>query len=162
MSNIIIPFKDEFDIEYGNFIDPKGEFVETYDSHEGFAREFINSELPKDISLLFKKWDDLYFYNAAGFLVQVLDWDKIESSPINTITTSSSEPHKRFYNYYLMDWNIVVLPKMKYDQEQDLFVPIIRDFNQILLNHEEDKHEEEIQHIKTLKKDLTSRKLFFK
>ena len=162
MSNIIVPYKNQFDIEYGNYIDPNGEFVETYDSHEGFARKYIPYELPHEISNLFIRWDNIYFYNASGFLVQLLNWDKIESYPINTITTSSYEPHKRFYNFYLMDWNIEVLPKLKYDQDKDLFVPIEYDSNKILLHHEDDKYEEELKHIKTLEKDLQSRKLFFK
>ena len=159
---IIVPYKDDFAIEYGNYIDSKGDFVESYDSHEGFARKIIPYDFSYEIAQLLENWDDIFFYNAAGFLVQILGWDKIESYPLNTITTSSNEPHKRLYNFYLMDWNIEVLPKLKYDKERGLFVPIEHDNSQVLLNHEEDKYEEEIQHIKTLNKDFKSRRLFFK
>jgi hypothetical protein len=45
------------------------------------------------------------------FLVQLVGFDKIETQVRKTITTSSPDFIERFYNYLIMDWNIVKIPK---------------------------------------------------
>lgn len=75
------------------------------------------------------------------------------------ITTTSSTPHKRFYNYYLMDWYIKRVPKMKYDSQSGLF---LFDNSQWRFDNSEEKEaEEEIEEIKS-RVLLKDRYLFFK
>ena len=76
-----------------------------------------------------------------------------------TITTTNPSPHIRFFNYYLMDWNIIEQPQMKYNSDTGLFE---YDKNNSYLRNSEDREaENEINDIKAkvLKKE---RPLFFR
>ena len=88
--------------------------------------EWSQSKLSIDELKLYKKWLKKYsrYYKEASsldFMILFLNYDKVESLKNFTITTSSRIPHVRFYNYYLMDWNIVQLPKVIYDEDTSKF-----------------------------------------
>lgn len=59
--------------------------------------------------------------SALDYMVFVLGFDKIESILSHTITTTCNLPHIRFYNYYLMDWDIQVLTKAYYNSNTNQF-----------------------------------------
>ena len=48
-------------------------------------------------------------------LVQYLDYDSVETQTPRTITTTCINVNERFYNYKLMDFQIVQLPRMIYE-----------------------------------------------
>lgn len=67
----------------------------------------------------------LFSQIADDFLVQFMNFDKIETSMSKTITTSKLNVNETFYNYLLMDYNIKVLPKIVYNKEMKKFEEII-------------------------------------
>lgn len=124
---------------------------------------FKSSKLTKDELILFKLWleSDRYTGNNlfSDFLICLLNFDKVETVMRRAITTTSQAPHKRFYNYYLMDWYIKHVPKMKYDSQSGLF---LFDNSQGRFDNPEEKEaEEEIEEIKS-RVLLKDRYLFFK
>ena len=76
------------------------------------------------------------------------------------ITTTSRQPHIRFYNYYLMDWYIDKKTPMKYNEKTGLF-EYDEPKDWMIYYNEDRKVEDEINEIKAkvLRKD---RHHFFK
>ena len=74
----------------------------------GFLDEKLkNSKIFKDIS------NDL--------LVMMFGYSKIETTISRTITTSVDNIYEEFFNYLLMDFNIVQIPKLMYDEKNNDF-----------------------------------------
>ena len=48
----------------------------------------------------------------SNFLVQILNYDRIRLHCNNSIVTSNSRCYTKYYNYYLMDHDIIHLPKI--------------------------------------------------
>ncbi len=157
---LIVPYEKSLSESRGCFIKPSGEMLLIDNGHEEFAKKYLSNKK------LFTE-DELYLYNEwiknndslSDFLFFVLNYDKVEVSWRKVITTTDINPHIRFYNYYLMDWNIYIERKMYYDLEYHDFKFI--DDQNYLFNYQDRNMEEEIEDIKkkVLKKD---RKLFFK
>lgn len=75
----------------------------------GFLDEKLkNSKIFKDIS------NDL--------LVMMFGYSKIETTISRTITTSVDNIYEEFFNYLLMDFNIVQIPKLMYDEKNNDFI----------------------------------------
>lgn len=171
--SLIIPYKEkELINNEGAFIKPSGEIVFTAGNHEAYAHDYCcgsryssnnSTKLTKEQQELFEQWLDRYEFSKrnlySDFMVYLLSFDKIEIVMREAITTTSLNPHIRFFNYYLMDWNIFEQPPMKYNCDTGLFE---YDRNKSYLGNSEDKAaENEICEIKAkvLKKD---RPLFFR
>ena len=168
--SLIIPYREkELISNEGAFIKPSGEIIFTFGEHERYAHDYCygtsysSTKLTKEQQELFEQWLDRYEFSKrklySDFMVYLLSFDKIETVMRETITTTNSNPHIRFFNYYLMDWNIIEQPSMKYNSDTGLFE---YDKNISYLGTGEDKEvEDEICRIKAkvLKKD---RPLFFK
>ena len=124
---------------------------------------FQTSNLTSQELKLYKKWlithpdPERAFY--ADFLVYALAYDKVETLIKNVITTTSAEPHVRFYNYYLMDWHIYPQKRMVYDENKHLF--ITHDSLIEISDSADREAEEEIEEIKR-KVLLKERPIFFK
>ncbi len=97
--------------------------------------------------------------SLTDFMVLVLDFDKVEIQLRKTITTSSRQPHIRFYNYYLMDWNINIYEKLYYNTNTNRF-DIINP-TPLGLDQEDTDEYYEIEDIKS-KVLIKERNLFFK
>ncbi len=123
---------------------------------------YSSSKLSKDMLELYKKWICVYDSHCihSDFLVFMLSFDKIETKRRKSITTSNENPHIRFYNYYLMDWDIYHFPKMKYNADKNKF-----EFDKVksdyIRNSEDRAAESEIADIKS-KVLVKDRHLFFK
>lgn len=141
-------------------------YVECYNLKK--TRDDINifegSELTKDKIELYKLWKESCLKKDwipremySDFFTQILGFDKVETIRRYTITTSSKNPHIRLYNYYLMDWHIDGISRLKYDYNKNDFV-----LDKSYIPSKEDKEaEEEIKDIKTrVLRD--ERYLFFK
>lgn len=121
---------------------------------------FITSSLSKDQISIYEAWDRLYPSNHIEFMIQVMGWDKVESLSYRNITTSSMNPHIRFFNYYLMDWDITQLERFYYDENDDKFYKQeIHEFS--LQNKNDILYEEKILDIKNKVKSLELRKKYF-
>ena len=167
----------------GAFITPNNEIILTYGEHEGFAAKYCSgidyfysslsdknknpyasSKLTKEQLELYKLWlEQNEFYRRkmrSDFMVFVLGFDKIETIMRRAITTTSRQPHIRFYNYYLMDWYIDKQTPMKYSEETGLF-EYDEPKDWMIYYNEDRKVEDEINEIKAkvLRKD---RHHFFK
>ena len=127
MSKIIL-YDDTLEFGKTAFITPKDEIIITDVKHEIFAQNYCEgdiSKLTKEELILYKYWLEQNDFNKArrcsDFLVDVLGFDKIVKNVGKTITTTTALPHIRFYNYYLMDWNIDVRKRTIFNEETHIF-----------------------------------------
>ena len=51
-------------------------------------------------------------------------YSKIETTISRTITTSVDNTYEEFFNYLLMDFNIVQIPKLMYDEKININIQI--------------------------------------
>ncbi len=124
---------------------------------------FEGSQLTKKELEEYKLWLQKKDRDKKGldvdFLVYVLALDKVERVLHDIITTTASEPHVRFFNYYLMNWNISLQNRLIFDPQNGTFRPQ-NDF--IAMSTELDREaEEEIESIKA-KVHIKERPYFFK
>lgn len=118
-----------------------------------YAKNYYNLD-----SIFMEKFLKLGLSASADYLVQLLDFDKVERLP-KTITTSKISINKAFFNYLIMDYNIVQIPKV-------LPNPTTGDFgyfnsNEYIEFNEEKEYEEEIKLIKQ-NIPLNKRRMYFK
>lgn len=172
MSSIIT-----YDFNLGNgdgaFITPNNEIILTYGEHERFAAKYCSgrdlffsnksenpssSKLTKEQLELYKLWlQKNEFYRRkmhSDFMVFVLGFDKIETIMRRAITTTSRQPHIRFYNYYLMDWYIESHKRRIYNEKTGHF-EIDNSSDEIIKYRKDREIADEINEIKSrvLKKD---------
>jgi hypothetical protein len=124
---------------------------------------FRSSQLSKSQLAKYKWWLEHYGKNqkdlCVDFLVYVLAFDKVERLVHDVITTTAAEPHVRFFNYYLMDWNISVQNRIIYDYKKGEYRRLDYHFFE---NDDLDREaEEEINEIKA-KVLIKDRPYFFK
>ena len=67
------------------------------------------------------EWDRMYFLAHRDILVNLIGFDKIETTLPKTISTTKVNINEAFFNYLIMDYNIVSLPKLVYDSEKNDF-----------------------------------------
>ncbi len=160
--SIIIPYKGErLYNQEGAFITPKGEIIYTYGDHEKYSLDYCENCLTKEEQELYDLWlegeGSHHWHRYADFMVLILQFDKVEIIRRECITTTSPIPHVKYYNYYLMDWNIdtTLCPKI-YNYETKRF-----QFKENRDWYYDGIAEEEINNIKKrVKKE--DRHLFFK
>ena len=150
----------------GAFIKPDGNFLLLKDNnHELFAqnycightlqkneiiKDFSNTQLNETQIYLFRQWLNKVYYNENNkytildFYVLCLRFDKAEKIVRHTITTSSTTPHIRFYNYYLMDYIINCKNPLQFDPTTNVF---FEQPNMLQYSYEDREAEEEIKEI---------------
>lgn len=90
------------------------------------------------------------------FAVQTIGIDKIETQIPKTITTTKLNPYESYFNYLLMDYNIVQLPKIVLEQQR--FKKITpKEFS--IISHFDEKYKKEVELIKKL--PLKEREKYF-
>lgn len=62
-------------------------------------------------------WNKMFTKASLDMLVQFVGFDKIESCLPNTVTTTKPNIYEEFFNLLVMDYNIVQLPKLIFDEE---------------------------------------------
>ncbi len=145
------------------------EFQDSYSFHgeRKDINEWSGSQLTSKQLELYKKWLKKYsrYYkdsSSLDFMILFLEFDKVESMKKHMITTSSKIPHIRFYNYYLMDWEIVQLPKVIYHEDSSTFEFL--DNRLIDLYHSSSNDSEALEEIQEIKKKVKKSNIpyFFK
>ena len=160
----VIPYLENILATKGGFVLPNNKIVFVQNNHDEYASEFCFKLLRDKLELNFTRQElDLYKYlltkyrticgnNDLDFLVLCLGFDKIETILSKTITTTSMEPFIKFYNYYLMDWDIEMVNKLVYAEQVNKFLE-----NKIIsiesINDREAKEELDDLRIKILKKE---------
>lgn len=183
MSNVL-PYDENICMSDGGFITTDGKFIYTPMTHEAYAINFClgkdflspkkngdkrdtfsSSKLSDSNLALCKAWlnekskRDRNAY--SDFLVYVLGYDKVETCLRRLITTTSPMPHIRFYNYYLMGWNVCKLNRKRFDEEKNIFIVDYADNLSPIFMSKDREAEAEIEEIK--KKVLfNNRDLYFK
>jgi len=166
MSKIIL--YDEI-LETGKtaFITPNDKIIIINEKHEIYAQNYCEgniNKLTKDELILYKYWLEQNDFNkrkmCSDFLVDVLGFDKVMKNIRKSITTTTSFPHVRFYNYYLMDWNIEVRKRIRFNEETHMFEFVELDTS-FMRCVEDRRMEEEIIEIKS-KVKLKDRHHFFR
>ena len=124
---------------------------------------FRSSQLTKSQLAKYKWWLEHFGEdqraNCVDFMVYVLAFDKVERLVHDVITTTSAEPHVRFFNYYLMDWNISVQDRVVYDYEKGEYRNL--DYHFPVNDGIDREAEEEIEEIKA-KVLIKDRHFFFR
>ena len=87
-------------------------------------------------------------YLANDILIQLIGFDKIETQLSKTITTSKINVCEEFFNYMIMGYDVVQIPKVVFNAENNSF-NIIRT-NEFTGYSMEREYEEEIKLIKKL------------
>lgn len=89
---------------------------------------------------------EMYFWTTFDLLVQFIGFDKIEIQRSRTITTTKSNIYEEFFNLLIMEWDIVQLPKLIFDEDKQKFIwlPV----NDLVTTGEDRECEEEIKLIK--------------
>ena len=132
----IIPYRENLTNLSGCFLLPDNTLIFGNCIHENCAKSLLNGtcifskydldfnetkmkvDLSEEELILFNKYlnfmiqSELYRDLYSNFLVQMLNFDRIRLSTNNSIVTSNSKCYTKYYNYYLMDHNIVQLPKI--------------------------------------------------
>lgn len=169
--SVIIPYEDDLFGNVGAFISPEGKIYHVKDDHEKFTKEYLKSIKEKrsndiyatKIWNLYLLWENYYKdfskNSLSDFMVLVLGFDKVETLSKNTISTSARQPHIRFYNYYLMDWKIMLYEKLHYNESNHTFDELLP--YPVGLDHEDTDSYYEIEDIKN-KNSILERKLFLK
>ena len=76
------------------------------------------------------------------FAISSIGIDKIETQVNKTITTTKQNPYEFYFNYLIMEYNIVQIPKIVFDKENQIFKII--DINEYsLASHYDKKYKEE-------------------
>ncbi len=149
--SIILPYDEKIGGKQGAFITPSGKILSVDSNHEDFAYDYCNSEeFKKDNSAFvrpgisplkkledkalissyeklkyFLKWMEKKHIEKKApyedFLVLVMQYDKIETSIKSMITTTAVEPHVKFFNYYLMDWDVKTEDIFYFNEETKRF-----------------------------------------
>lgn len=154
-------------LRYGNTYDPNAfEDYKREQNYQGRQEDidiYSSSQLKNEQLELLKLYlDDFYFarqYDFSDFLVFLLHFDKVETVIRRCITTTDSQPHIRFYNYYLMDWRIDHQAPMKFNSETSTFEYDEKD--DWVVSQDDKEAEEEIKEIKS-RVLIKDRPLFFK
>lgn len=166
MSKIIL-YDHTLEIGKTAFITPDDKIIITDEKHEVFAQDYCEgnmNKLTKEELILYKYWLEQNDFNkrkmCSDFLIDILGFDKILTNVRKSITTTSYEPHVRFYNYYLMDWYIDIRNRLVYNEKKGIFEPVQNE-DCFIRDNEDRKMEEEINEIKT-KVKLKDRHHFFR
>ncbi len=80
------------------------------------------------------------------FAVQTMDFDKVESQLKKTITTSKLNIYESFFNYLIMDFDVINIPKIIYREDENRFIQMKH--NEFITTSKEKEFEEEIKLIK--------------
>ena len=158
---LVIPYDENLIKNNGGYINKNGKIFYTYGNHDEFAYNYCNDNdskkqsmmLTKEELKLYKLW--LENYKCASdstltdFMVEVLRFDKVVLSNIyNEIITTSTLPHIRFFNYYLMEWNINCIKPMVYNKEKNCLEYIDTTPNSRIAENLDRNAEEKIYYIK--------------
>lgn len=133
--------------------------IPLYDWQINYAKNHfsLDSEFMREYRKIGRDSDGWCIDNC-DFLVQLLNFDKVERLP-KTITTSKFNINETFFNYLIMDFNIVQIPKVGFDA-------IIGDFSYLYPNEfvQFDREKEFEENIKLIKKyiPLSERPKYFK
>lgn len=122
--------------------------IKVVDNHLEYAIEYCSHLTSSDL-ILYKNWITLakkYNNNMdLDFIVLVLSFDKLHTNISNNITTTSFQPHIKYYNYYLMDYYIDLRNKLIYDN--GVFKEVNRE-DYIIKTEQDREVEDEINDIK--------------
>lgn len=129
----IIPYEQKLLDSRGAFINLTGEIIYVNKDHEETALEYCNTNLFKrNMNLeqldIYKMWcnedrplSDYMLFILSMDKVIILSEENAKISIPKTIITPNRDPHIRFYNYYLMDFYISHVNKMKYNIDSQKF-----------------------------------------
>ena len=158
-----IPYISNLELLSGAFVTLKNEIVLVHGKHEMVAEQICNDRLPDNDRYLFELWkkanQNLGISRADDFLIYVALYDKIENVIKRRITTASQSPYERYFNYCLMDWNIVRKRPMIYNPETQKFEKIHDGWQ--YTDYEDLEAQEEVEEIKK-NVPYEDRHLFFK
>lgn len=89
-----------------------------------FVPKEVDNDNPFDADGRFDErshWDIMFYKASFDMLVQFVGFDKIETQLSKTITTSKSNIYEEFFNLLVMEYNIVQLPRLIFDEENQQF-----------------------------------------
>lgn len=93
------------------------------------------------------------------FAVLSIGIDKIETMFPKTITTTKLNPYEYYFNYLLMDYNIVQLPRVIFDKREKKFITIVpNDYS--MASYYDEGYKQELELIKKKVPKMDRKKYF--
>ena len=125
---------------------------------------FISSKLNDEERFLLNKWEEEYEFRSrdlyTDFLIYVLGIDKVQTIKRMCITTTEQYPYIRYYNYFLMGFELDLLDPMRYNKDLNEYEYYDRK-QSIVLENKNIKYRDEIEELKS-KIPVKDRHLYFK
>lgn len=91
-------------------------------------------------------WSRVLLSYFKDTLIQYLGYDSVETMTSRTIVTSYPNIHERFYNYLLLDFQIIQVARMFWDEKEKMYKPILF----VVETEKEENLKKEIEAIKKL------------
>ncbi len=120
----IYNFFDTFSKQAKNWQDTIKKLLMEFGVYSEFIKKERIDENPFDDKGRFDErshWNKMFHKASFDMLVQFIGFDKIESQLSKTITTSKANIYEEFFNLFIMEYNIVQLPKLIFDEENQQF-----------------------------------------
>ena len=135
------PSANVYGVKYENLIENAKEILRISDNLEDST--MLNHIINTLYDLSKNELENLIFEGfMQDFAVLTIGIDKIETQVNNTITTTKQNPYEFYFNYLIMGYNIVRLPKVLFDAQKQVFRII--DVNEYsLASHYDEKYKEE-------------------
>lgn len=83
--------------------------------------QVITNPFLDDIHYERNAYQQMYLEATSDLLVQFVGLDKIETSWCHKITTSKPNIYEEYYNYIILDFDIVQIPRLYFDKDKQKF-----------------------------------------
>lgn len=120
----IYNFFDAFSKQAKNWQDAIKKLLMEFGVYSEFIPKEIDNDNPFDNDGKFDErshWNIMFHKASFDMLVQFIGFDKIETQLSKTITTSKPNIYEEFFNPLVMEYNIVQLPKLIFDEKKQQF-----------------------------------------
>lgn len=120
----IYNFFDSFSKQAKNWQDIVKKLLMAFGVYSEFIPEEIDTDNPfcndREMDERFH-WSKMFHKASFDMLVQFIGFDKIETQRSETITTTKPNIYEEFFNPLVMGYNIVQIPKLIFDEENQQF-----------------------------------------
>lgn len=142
---------EDFFKGYGRslFLMSEDSFIDMYEKLYDLGEKSYNERQNEIEYLYYDYWSRMILSYFKDTLVQYLGYDSVEMVSSRTICTSYPNINERFYNYKLMDFNILKVSRMMWDDENKIYRPSPIEYQ----TEKEEILEKEIESIKRLVKE---------
>lgn len=123
-------------------------YIKMFESSHNLSGKTFSEKREEVEGYYYDYWSRMMLSFFKDTLVQYLGYDSVENVCLRTICTSYPNVNERFYNYKLMDFNILQVPRMMWDEKNKIYRPTLIEYQ----TEKEEILEKEIDSIRRLVK----------